>query len=59
MFTRFSFLINLTNHVEVCGLLTMKDKIINSSTKTYLQVPGEKLIDVSVNDNGANILVQI
>ena len=59
MFSRFSFLINFTNHIEVCGKLEIKDKTINSATKTFLATPGDKLIDVLVNDIGADILVEL
>ena len=58
MLTRFLFLINLTNHIEICGYLVLKDKTINSATKTYLEIPIGKLIDVSVNQDGANILME-
>ena len=58
MFTRFSFLINQTNHVEVCGSLVLVDKIINSATKTFLEIPNGKLLDLSVNEFGANILIE-
>ena len=36
----------------------MKDSIINSATKTFLEIPGEKLIDISINELGANVLVE-
>lgn len=58
LFSRFSFLINQTNHIEVCGRLESEPSIIHSSTKTFLEIPGDKLIDVSVNSFGANILVE-
>ena len=58
MFDRFSFLVNQSNHVEVCGSLELKDKTINSPSKTYLEVPEGKLIDVSVSLLGANVLVE-
>ena len=51
-------MINQTTHVEVCGKLQLKDKTINSATKTFVEIPTGKLIDVSVNYEGANILIE-
>ena len=36
----------------------MVDKTINSLTKTFLEIPEGKLLDVSVNRVGANVLVE-
>ena len=58
MFTRFSFLINLTNQIEVCGNLVLVDRTFTSATKTFLEIPDGKLLDVSVNQDGANILME-
>ena len=51
-------MINQTSHVEVCGILELEDRTINSSTKTFLEVPEGKLIDVLVSEYGANILIE-
>ena len=36
----------------------MQDRTFLSSTKTYLEIPPGKLIDISVNEDGANVLVE-
>ena len=59
MFNRFSFLINQTNQVEVCGMLELNDRTFHSATRTFLEIPEGKLIDVSVNSFGANALIEI
>ena len=59
MYYEFSFLINQTNHIEVCGKLELKDRTIDSATKTFLEIPEGKLIDFSVGKFGANILIEI
>ena len=58
MFGTFSFLINQANKIEVCGVLVLVDRTINSATKTFLEIPEGNLIDVSANQDGANILME-
>ena len=58
MSSRFSFLIDQTNHIEVCGRLELLDRTFHSATKTFLEIPEGKLIDASVNSFGANILIE-
>ena len=51
-------MINLTDKIEVCGFLQLNDYSFNSATKIYLEIPTGKLIDVSINEYGANILME-
>ena len=51
-------MVNLTNQVEICGKLELNDRTFNSPIRTFLEIPDGKLIDVSVNSYGANILVE-
>ena len=59
IYTRYTFLINFTNQIEVCGYLVLEGVTINSQKKTFLEIPNGKLLDVSVNEFGANILMEI
>eukprot|EP00703_Trepomonas_sp_PC1_P006300 JAP90306.1 Hypothetical protein TPC1_30199 [Trepomonas sp. PC1] len=57
IFGNFGLYVNLDNSVDICGHLQTASVTIDTTLKVNLQMPSGNLIDVSVNQFGANALV--
>lgn len=56
-FNYFSVQVDLNNQLTACGILGIGGVTLNTATKTEIPLPVGELIDVHVNERGANALI--